>query len=52
MNLVTLTWDDFKRVFYDKYFTADARSRLTNYFLKLKQGELIVVEYVCKFERE
>ncbi|XP_073294511.1 uncharacterized protein [Primulina huaijiensis] len=27
VNMVTLTWEEFKRVFYDKYFTSDKSDR-------------------------
>ncbi|XP_042452603.1 uncharacterized protein LOC122037224 [Zingiber officinale] len=51
VDLVTLTWADFKEVFYEKYFTADNRTRLAREFLELRQGDMTVAEYVRKFER-
>ncbi|XP_042467249.1 uncharacterized protein LOC122050411 [Zingiber officinale] len=51
VDLATLTWADFKEVFYGKYFTADTRTRLAREFLELRQGDLTVVEYVRRFER-
>ncbi|XP_073291043.1 uncharacterized protein [Primulina huaijiensis] len=51
VNLVTLTWEDFKRVFYDKYFTSDLRSRLKREFMTLRQGDSTVAEFVQKFDR-
>ncbi|XP_073033786.1 uncharacterized protein [Primulina eburnea] len=44
VNLVTLIWEGFKRVFYDKYFTSDVRSRLKREFMSLRQEELSVSE--------
>ncbi|XP_042465818.1 uncharacterized protein LOC122048295 [Zingiber officinale] len=51
VDLATLTWVDFKEVFYRKYFTADNRTRLAREFLELCQGDLTVAEYIRKFER-
>ncbi|XP_075515483.1 uncharacterized protein LOC142550132 [Primulina tabacum] len=50
VNLATLTWEDFKRVLYDKYFTTDVRSRLKREFISLRQ-HLSVAEFVQKFDR-
>ncbi|KAG6531836.1 hypothetical protein ZIOFF_005663 [Zingiber officinale] len=46
VDLATLTWTDFKEVFYGKYFTVDNRTRLAREFLELRQGDLSVAEYV------
>ncbi|XP_075473864.1 uncharacterized protein LOC142504907 [Primulina tabacum] len=51
VNPDTLTWEEFKRVFYDKYFTFDVRSRLKREFMSLRQGDWYVVEFVQKFDR-
>ncbi|KAG6514075.1 hypothetical protein ZIOFF_024414 [Zingiber officinale] len=51
VDLATLTWADFKKVFYGKYFTADNRTRLAREFLELRQGDMTVAEYVRRFER-
>ncbi|XP_073121845.1 uncharacterized protein [Henckelia pumila] len=51
VNLTTLKWEGFKQVFFEKYFTTDVRSRLTKEFLNLKQGGMLVAEYIKKFER-
>ncbi|XP_042380066.1 uncharacterized protein LOC121972467 [Zingiber officinale] len=51
VDLATLTWTDFKEVFYGKYFTFDNRTRLAREFLELHQGDLTVAEYVKRFER-
>ncbi|KAG6527874.1 hypothetical protein ZIOFF_010008 [Zingiber officinale] len=37
VDLATLTWVDFKEVFYKKYFIADNRTRLAREFLELRQ---------------
>ncbi|XP_042410048.1 uncharacterized protein LOC121999430 [Zingiber officinale] len=51
VNLNTLTWEDFKRIFYEKYFTADVRSRLKREFMSLRQGDMAVAEFVKKYDR-
>ncbi|XP_073017878.1 uncharacterized protein [Primulina eburnea] len=51
VNMATLTWEGFKRVFYDKYFTSDVRSRLKREFMSLRQGDWTVAEFVQKFDR-
>ncbi|XP_042454171.1 uncharacterized protein LOC122038467 [Zingiber officinale] len=51
VDLATMTWTDFKEVFYGKYFTVDNRTRLAWEFLELRQGDLTVAEYVKRFER-
>ncbi|XP_042404595.1 uncharacterized protein LOC121994720 [Zingiber officinale] len=51
VNLNTLTWEEFKRIFYEKYFTVDVRSRLKREFISLRQGDLSVAEFVKKFDR-
>ncbi|KAG6487490.1 hypothetical protein ZIOFF_056076 [Zingiber officinale] len=35
VDLATLTWTDFKEVFYGKYFTVDNKTRLAREFLEL-----------------
>ncbi|XP_075473899.1 uncharacterized protein LOC142504947 [Primulina tabacum] len=51
VNLETLTSEDFKRVFYYKYFTSDVRSRLKREFMSLHQEHWSVAEFVQKFDR-
>ncbi|XP_073279538.1 uncharacterized protein [Primulina huaijiensis] len=51
VNLATLTWVQFKNIFYDKYFTADVRGRLKREFMSLCQGDMTVAEFVRKFDR-
>ncbi|XP_020209371.1 uncharacterized protein LOC109794328 [Cajanus cajan] len=47
---VQLNWDNFKRVFLEKYFPNDVRSHKEVEFLELKQGNDTVAEYVAKFD--
>ncbi|XP_073158651.1 uncharacterized protein [Henckelia pumila] len=51
VHLPTLTWMEFRRIFYAKYFTEDVRSRMIREFMSLRQGDRSVVEYVSQFER-
>ncbi|XP_073269656.1 uncharacterized protein [Primulina huaijiensis] len=51
VNMMTLTWEEFKRVFYDKYFTSDVRSIPKREFMSLRQGDWSVVDFVKKFDR-
>ncbi|XP_073121037.1 uncharacterized protein [Henckelia pumila] len=51
VNLETLTWEDFKRTFFAKYFTEDVRSQMIRDFMSLWQGYRSVVEYIKQFER-
>ncbi|XP_073131819.1 uncharacterized protein [Henckelia pumila] len=51
MDMTTLTWNGFKDVFYEKYFTISTRTRLAREFLELRQGSMSIAEYVKKFER-
>ncbi|XP_050897345.1 uncharacterized protein LOC127104187 [Lathyrus oleraceus] len=45
-----ITWQNIKSVFLKKYFPDDVRIKMENEFLELKQGNMIVVDYVVKFE--
>ncbi|XP_042386795.1 uncharacterized protein LOC121978525 [Zingiber officinale] len=51
VDLIVLTWANFKEVFYGKYFIVDNRTRLAWEFLELRQGDMTVAEYVRRFER-
>ncbi|XP_075489553.1 uncharacterized protein LOC142528392 [Primulina tabacum] len=51
VNMATLTWEEFKRVFYDKYFTSNVCSRLEREFMSLHQWDWSVAEFVQKFDR-
>ncbi|XP_073277702.1 uncharacterized protein [Primulina huaijiensis] len=52
VNLATLTWNQFKDIFYNKYFPADVRGRLTQEFMSLQQGDLSVAEFIRRFDRD
>ncbi|RDX65287.1 hypothetical protein CR513_56065, partial [Mucuna pruriens] len=45
-----VNWDNFKRLFLEKYFPHDIRNKKQVEFLELKQGDDTVVDYVSKFE--
>ncbi|XP_020208859.1 uncharacterized protein LOC109793795 [Cajanus cajan] len=47
---VQLNWDNFKRLFLEKYFLDDVRSQKEVEFLELKQGNDTVAEYAAKFD--
>ncbi|XP_075492747.1 uncharacterized protein LOC142530795 [Primulina tabacum] len=51
VNLQVLPWNGFKEVFYSKYFTEEVRTRLTNEFMTLRQGDSSVADFVRKFEK-
>ncbi|XP_073119334.1 uncharacterized protein [Henckelia pumila] len=51
VDTTTLPWTEFRKLFFEKYFTADVRARLNTEFLSLRQGDLSVAEFVVKFER-
>ena len=44
-----MTWEEFCELFISKYFLAFARHAKSWEFLELKQGTMIVLEYVAKF---
>ena len=43
-----MTWEDFRELFIDKFFTASTRHAKAREFLDLKQGTMTVLEYVAK----
>ncbi|XP_020207975.1 uncharacterized protein LOC109792938 [Cajanus cajan] len=45
-----VNWENFKRLFLEKYFPQDVRHKKQVEFLELKQGDDSVAEYVTKFE--
>ncbi|XP_073284437.1 uncharacterized protein [Primulina huaijiensis] len=51
VNLDTLTWVQFKNIFYEKYFTADVQERLKREFMTLRHGDTTVAEFVRKFDK-
>ncbi|XP_028080581.1 uncharacterized protein LOC114282132 [Camellia sinensis] len=48
-NNGSMTWVQFKEVFYEKYFPQCVRVRKVSKFEQLKQGNLSVAEYESKF---
>ena len=44
-----MTWGEFRELFIGKFFPASARHAKSREFLELKQGNMIVLEYVAKF---
>ncbi|XP_073304134.1 uncharacterized protein [Primulina huaijiensis] len=50
VNVQTLQWNEFKEIFYDKYFSTDVKTQKVKEFLELKQGNLNVNDYILKFE--
>ncbi|XP_073139115.1 uncharacterized protein [Henckelia pumila] len=51
VNLTTLTWANFRTMFFEKYYTTEERGRLIREFMSLRQGDKSVAEYVKQFER-
>lgn len=51
VDLNTLTWVQFRELFFGKYFTADVKSRLKREFMNLRQGDITVAEYIRRFDR-
>ncbi|XP_073137294.1 uncharacterized protein [Henckelia pumila] len=51
VDVTTLTWEAFKTLFYEKYYTAEVRAQLNKEFMSLRQGDMSVSEFVRKFER-
>ncbi|XP_075524493.1 uncharacterized protein LOC142556881 [Primulina tabacum] len=50
VNVSALKWQEFKDLFYHKYFPRDVRSQKVKEFLELKQGNMSMQEYILKFE--
>ena len=46
-----MTWGEFQELFMDKFFPASSIHEKAQEFLKLKQGSMIVLEYVAKFTK-
>ncbi len=49
-NVELMTWEEFKDLFYGKYFPQIEREKREMEFLNLKQGQMSVTEYQNKFE--
>lgn len=50
-GLRTMTWSQFKDIFFEKYFTVDVRAQRADQFYSLRQGDKSVNDYVRKFEQ-
>ena len=48
-DLETMTWAEFHGLFMSKYFPATARHVKAQEFLELRQGTMIMMEYVARF---
>ena len=48
-DLEAMAWAEFYELFMGKYFSATARHAKAQEFLELKQGAMIVIEYVARF---
>ena len=44
-----MTWEVFRELFIGKFFPVSARHAKAREFLELRQGTMIVLEYVVKF---
>lgn len=50
-DLRTMTWSQFRDLFFEKYFSADVRAHRAYKFYSLRQGDKSVAEYVWRFEQ-
>ncbi|XP_028064789.1 uncharacterized protein LOC114267907 [Camellia sinensis] len=50
-NNGTLTWDQFREIFNEKYFPQCFQDRKVSEFQELKQGNMSIVEYEAKFTK-
>ena len=48
-DLEAMTWVEFQELFMGKYFPETARHAKAQEFLELKQGAMIVMDYVARF---
>ena len=46
-----VTWAEFRKLFYEKYFPSNVRKAMEREFLLLKQGDDTIAEYEAKFAR-
>ena len=47
----TMTWERFKELFRNKYFTVPIRAMKMNEFIQLRQRAMTVGDYIRKFEQ-
>ncbi|XP_075499238.1 uncharacterized protein LOC142537622 [Primulina tabacum] len=50
VNVQELKWNEFKDLFYAKYFSSEVKAKKVKEFLELKQDAMSVTEYTLKFE--
>ncbi|XP_073057308.1 uncharacterized protein [Primulina eburnea] len=50
VNVHESKWDEFKELFYAKYFSRVVKAKKVKEFLELSQDSLSVAEYILKFE--
>ncbi|XP_073313470.1 uncharacterized protein [Primulina huaijiensis] len=50
VNVRQLKWEEFKELFYAKYFSREVKAKKVKEFLELRQDSLSVAEYTLKFE--
>ncbi|XP_073304138.1 uncharacterized protein [Primulina huaijiensis] len=51
VNVHELKWDEFKELFYAKFFSREVKAKKVKEFLELMQDALSVTEYTLKFEK-
>ncbi|XP_075489521.1 uncharacterized protein LOC142528364 [Primulina tabacum] len=49
VNVRVLKWDEFKELFFAKYFSREVKAKKVKEFLELKQDAIFVAEYILKF---
>ncbi|XP_073284831.1 uncharacterized protein, partial [Primulina huaijiensis] len=50
VNVQELKWNEFKDLFYVKYFSREVQAKKVKKFLELRQDAMSVTEYTLKFE--
>ncbi|XP_012852513.1 PREDICTED: uncharacterized protein LOC105972115 [Erythranthe guttata] len=51
IDLANTTWEAFKVIFFEKYFSKNVRAQKLKEFLELKEGNLTVAEFTRRFEQ-
>ncbi|XP_012844421.1 PREDICTED: uncharacterized protein LOC105964458 [Erythranthe guttata] len=51
IDLANTTWEAFKVLFFEKYFSKNVRAQKLKEFLELKQGNLTIAEFTRRFEQ-
>ncbi|XP_075492370.1 uncharacterized protein LOC142530420 [Primulina tabacum] len=50
VNVQELKWNEFKDLFYAKYFSSEVKAKKMKEFLELRQDAMSVMQYTLKFE--